>query len=126
MDDQPGCPPLPARYGSYASAARMIKAVFFDVDFTLIYPGPTLQGEGYQRFCARYGIAADADRFDAAVTAAGRLLDDFVRNTFMKYPRRPTRDDGIEPIDAIVVAGNELVRRGAAAADAGAPAGCLR
>jgi putative hydrolase of the HAD superfamily len=54
----------------------MIKAVFFDVDFTLIYPGPTFQGEGYQRFCARYGIAADADRFDAAVTAAGRLLDE--------------------------------------------------
>lgn len=54
----------------------MIKAVFFDVDFTLIYPGPTFQGEGYRRFCARYGIDADAARFDAAVVAAGRLLDE--------------------------------------------------
>ena len=25
-----------------------VKAVFFDVDFTLIYPGPTFQGEGYR------------------------------------------------------------------------------
>lgn len=24
------------------------RAVFFDVDFTLIYPGPTFRGEGYQ------------------------------------------------------------------------------
>ncbi len=32
------------------------RAVFFDVDFTLIYPGPTFQGEGYQRFCARHGM----------------------------------------------------------------------
>ena len=54
----------------------MIKAVFFDVDFTLIYPGPTFQGEGYRRFCTRYGIDADAERFDEAVAAAGRLLDD--------------------------------------------------
>ena len=29
-----------------------VSAVFFDVDFTLIYPGPTFQGEGYARFCA--------------------------------------------------------------------------
>ena len=27
--------------------ARVIKAVFFDVDFTLIFPGPTFQAEGY-------------------------------------------------------------------------------
>jgi len=30
----------------------MTSAVFFDVDFTLIYPGPTFQGEGYRRFGA--------------------------------------------------------------------------
>ena len=28
------------------------RAVFFDVDFTLIYPGPTFQGVGYREFCA--------------------------------------------------------------------------
>jgi len=50
-------------------------AVFFDVDFTLIYPGPTFRGDGYRAFCARYGIDVDPDRFDAAVAAAAPLLD---------------------------------------------------
>ena len=35
------------------------QAVFFDVDFTLIYPGPAFQGEGYRTFCARHGIEVD-------------------------------------------------------------------
>ena len=30
------------------------RAVLFDVDFTLIYPGPMFQGEGYHAFCARH------------------------------------------------------------------------
>ena len=47
-----------------------VKAVFFDVDFTLIYPGPTFQGAGYEQFCARYGIRVDTDRFTDAVRAA--------------------------------------------------------
>jgi len=53
----------------------MIRAVFFDVDFTLIYPGPTFRGEGYEAFCARYGIAVDRSQFARAVAAAGPLLD---------------------------------------------------
>ena len=37
------------------------KAIFFDVDFTLIYPGPMFRAEGYQAFCARHGdISANA------------------------------------------------------------------
>jgi HAD superfamily hydrolase (TIGR01662 family) len=51
------------------------RAVFFDVDFTLIYPGPTFRGEGYRAFCARYGIDVDPATFDAAVAAAAPLLD---------------------------------------------------
>jgi len=51
------------------------RAVFFDVDFTLIYPGPAFRGEGYQAFCARYGIATDPARFEAAVASAAPLLD---------------------------------------------------
>jgi putative hydrolase of the HAD superfamily len=51
-------------------------AVFFDVDFTLIYPGPTFQGEGYERFCARYGMEVDPARFPGAVRAASVILDD--------------------------------------------------
>jgi HAD superfamily hydrolase (TIGR01509 family) len=53
----------------------MTRAVLFDVDFTLIYPGPTFQGEGYRAFAARYGMTIDAARFDDAVASAGRLLD---------------------------------------------------
>ena len=50
-------------------------AVFFDVDFTLIYPGPAFQGEGYEAFCARHGVAVDAARFPAAVISASHILD---------------------------------------------------
>ncbi|HKY21075.1 MAG TPA: HAD family hydrolase [Vicinamibacterales bacterium] len=53
----------------------MTKAVFFDVDFTLIYPGPAFQGEGYQAFCARHGMEVDPQRFTAAVTSASHILD---------------------------------------------------
>lgn len=53
----------------------MIKAVCFDVDFTLIYPGPTFQGEGYRQFCARHGIEVDASQFEQAVTNASVVLD---------------------------------------------------
>jgi HAD superfamily hydrolase (TIGR01509 family) len=50
-------------------------AVFFDVDFTLIYPGPTFQGEGYQRFCASYGMHVDPARYMPAVREASAVLD---------------------------------------------------
>ena len=51
------------------------RAVFFDVDFTLIYPGPTFRGEGYRAFCARYGLEVDAAKFAQAVANAAELLD---------------------------------------------------
>lgn len=51
------------------------KAVCFDVDFTLIYPGPTFQGEGYRQFCARHGVEVDASRFEQAVANASVVLD---------------------------------------------------
>src|SRR5690606_38305867 len=45
-------------------------------DFTLIYPGPAFQGEGYRSFCAAHGVKVDASRFDAAVKASSSILDD--------------------------------------------------
>lgn len=54
----------------------MTRAIFFDVDFTLIFPGPTFQGHGYARFCAEQGVSVDPDRFDSAVAAASFILDD--------------------------------------------------
>jgi HAD superfamily hydrolase (TIGR01549 family) len=54
----------------------LIKAVFFDVDFTLIFPGPTFQAEGYRSACAAQGIAVDPAQFDAAAAASSFILDD--------------------------------------------------
>ncbi len=51
------------------------RAVLFDVDFTLIYPGPTFRGEGYQAFCAQYGMHVDASKFAAGVASAAPLLN---------------------------------------------------
>src|SRR5687767_88647 len=69
---------------------RQFEAIFFDVDFTLIYPGPTFQGEGYARFCASDGVSVDASRFDDAVAAASFILDEveepfYDDNLFIHY-----------------------------------------
>ena len=74
-------------------------AVFFDVDFTLIYPGPTFQGEGYQRFCASYGITVEAARFGHAVRAASVILDAqqqhvYDHDIFVRYTRRIIEEMG--------------------------------
>ena len=50
------------------------RAVFFDVDFTLIHPGRTFQGPGYADFCARHGVTVDPERFMDAVRAASSTL----------------------------------------------------
>jgi putative hydrolase of the HAD superfamily len=49
--------------------------VFFDVDFTLIYPGPRFQASGYHEFCARHGIEVDPSAFDRAVAEAASGLE---------------------------------------------------
>ncbi len=68
----------------------MTKAVFFDVDFTLIYPGPTFQAEGYRRACAAHGIDVDPARFDAATAASSFILDEveeqiYTHDLFVHY-----------------------------------------
>ena len=69
------------------------KAVFFDVDFTLIYPGPMFLGEGYRAFAARYGMDIDAAKFRQAVAGAAPLLDGpedvpYAAEIFVLYTRR--------------------------------------
>jgi HAD superfamily hydrolase (TIGR01662 family) len=68
------------------------RAVFFDVDFTLIYPGPAFQGSGYQDFCARHGVTVDALAFDLAVASASSSLettgDVYDPEIFIQYTRR--------------------------------------
>ena len=67
-------------------------AVFFDVDFTLIHPGPRFQGVGYASSCAQYGITVDVARFEAAVAGASGLLESadqlYDDALFVRYTRR--------------------------------------
>ena len=76
-----------------------VRAVFFDVDFTLIYPGPTFQGEGYAQFCRKYGVEVDPARFSAAVAAASSILDEeqdhiYHPDIFVRYTRRIIEEMG--------------------------------
>ena len=84
---------------AHAPKTRRTAAVFFDVDFTLIYPGPTFQGEGYQRFCAAHGITVDPRRFGRAVRAASVILDAqqqhvYDAEIFVRYTQRIIEEMG--------------------------------
>ena len=48
----------------------MIRAVLFDVDFTLARPGPELSAEGYRRVGERHGLELHPDRYEDARAAA--------------------------------------------------------
>ena len=69
-----------------------VSAVFFDVDFTLIRPGPRFQAHGYEASCTRHGLAIDASRFERAVAAAAPLLESgdhiYDGRVFERYTRR--------------------------------------
>jgi HAD superfamily hydrolase (TIGR01662 family) len=107
---------------------RAVRAVFFDVDFTLIYPGPTFQGEGYRRFCAAHGIDVDPARFGHAVIAASPILHDeqqlrYDDNLFIRYTRRIIEEMGAIPpppgfgaagADALDACATEIYREWAA------------
>jgi putative hydrolase of the HAD superfamily len=68
------------------------RAVFFDVDFTLIYPGPVFQGSGYREFCSRFGIEVDPATFDTAVAGAATFLEPqsglYDAQLYVDYTRR--------------------------------------
>ena len=52
-----------------------LRAVLFDVDFTLAKPGPDLGPEGYARLGARFGLALDPARHDEARREAIETLE---------------------------------------------------
>jgi HAD superfamily hydrolase (TIGR01549 family) len=52
-----------------------LKAVLFDVDFTLAKPGPDLGPEGYQLLGRRYGLELDPSRYAEARAAAIETLE---------------------------------------------------
>ncbi len=53
----------------------MLRAVLFDVDFTLAKPGPDLGPDGYRRLGERYGLELDPGRYGEARVAALENLD---------------------------------------------------
>ena len=76
-----------------------VRAIFFDVDFTLIYPGPTFEGKGYAQFCSRYGVTIDPAGFGDAVRAASSILNveqDHIYDPeiFIRYTRRIIEEMG--------------------------------
>jgi HAD superfamily hydrolase (TIGR01662 family) len=105
-----------------------IRAIFFDVDFTLIYPGPTFQAEGYHRFCADHGITVDPARFPEAVIAASPILNDeqelrYNHDVFVRYTRKiievmggtpPSQGLGATSGDALDVCATRIVDEWAA------------
>jgi len=48
----------------------VLRAVVFDVDFTLARPGPDLGPEGYRLLGARYGLSLDPSLYESARAAA--------------------------------------------------------
>jgi HAD superfamily hydrolase (TIGR01549 family) len=52
-----------------------LRAVLFDVDFTLVRPGPDLGPEGYRRLGERHGLVLDPSRYDEARQAAIESLE---------------------------------------------------
>jgi putative hydrolase of the HAD superfamily len=92
-------PPARRPRASVRGEARAVRAVFFDVDFTLIYPGPMFQGDGYARFCRKYGVEADPARFPAAVVAASSILNEaqdhiYDPEIFVRYTQRIIEEMG--------------------------------
>jgi HAD superfamily hydrolase (TIGR01549 family) len=52
-----------------------LKAILFDVDFTLVKPGPDLGPEGYQLLGKRFGLELDPSRYVEARAAAVETLE---------------------------------------------------
>ncbi|HEV2591750.1 MAG TPA: HAD family hydrolase [Gaiellaceae bacterium] len=54
---------------------QILRAVVFDVDFTLALPGPELSAEGYRAVGARHGLELDPARYEQARIAAFEALE---------------------------------------------------
>lgn len=70
----------------------MTRAVLFDVDFTLIYPGPVFGADGYRAFCERHGMTVDVSRFGDAIVSGSSILDgrdrpEYDEGVYLRYVR---------------------------------------
>jgi putative hydrolase of the HAD superfamily len=102
------------RTGTKAILERVIRAVLFDVDFTLVRPGPELGPEGYRKAGERHGLTLDPARYEDARLAALDSLQrdpDFVHDDelWIEFTEEIVRGMGGEGEAARAVAA-ELVR----------------
>src|SRR5207248_8209967 len=72
---QPARQPRRAGTPAATSPVMALRAVLFDVDFTLAKPGPDLGPEGYQRLGRRFGLELDPARYGEARTHAVSTLE---------------------------------------------------
>ena len=49
--------------GGGVAPGRSVDAVLFDVDFTLVKPGPLLGPDGYRAAGERHGLTLDPERY---------------------------------------------------------------
>jgi HAD superfamily hydrolase (TIGR01662 family) len=87
-----------------------LRAVLFDVDFTICRPGPDLSPDGYERLCARHGLTIAPYRYEEARYAALEALQ--------QHP-------GLEHDDEIWVAFTEKIINGMGGYGEGAHAAAL-
>jgi putative hydrolase of the HAD superfamily len=76
-----------------------LKAVLFDVDFTLVKPGPDLGPEGYQALGKRFGLELDPARHAEARAAAVEAVErhpelDHDEEVWVLFTERIIRDMG--------------------------------
>lgn len=92
----------------------MVRAVLFDVDFTLVRPGPELGPDGYRRVGERHGLTLDPDLYEQARRDALDSLQrhpDFVHDddVWIEFTERIVRGMGGDAEGARETA-DELVR----------------
>jgi putative hydrolase of the HAD superfamily len=90
-------------------ARDALKAVLFDVDFTLARPGPELGPEGYLRVGRRHGVELDVSRHEEARAAALERLQkhpDFRHDEelWIQFTERIVRGMGGNPSSAREIA----------------------
>jgi HAD superfamily hydrolase (TIGR01549 family) len=68
-----------------SDGVKPLRAVLFDVDFTLCRPGPELGPEGYTALGREHGLSLDPARYDAARLAA---IDDLQRHPELDHDER--------------------------------------
>ena len=79
-----GGTPVPPQVtsGTAHYSRAVVKAVLFDVDFTLFRPGPELGPEGYRRLGERHGLTLDPARYEDARHSA---LDELQRHPELEH-----------------------------------------